>query len=89
MFDPEMPDWMRPVDQYQEAMDYEANAEYDRWEGWGDPDPNDGWNDPDDRTAEQRAADEKFIAEFNAQVLAEAEARHAMDALFGPVYVPF
>jgi len=39
----DMPDWMQPVDQYQEAMDHEFNAHYDRWEGWGDPDPNDGW----------------------------------------------
>jgi len=45
----DMPDWMQPVDQYQEAMDHEFNAHYDRWEGWGDPDPNDGWaNEPAD-----------------------------------------
>jgi hypothetical protein len=47
--DDDVPDWMRPVDQYQEAMDHEFNAHYDRYDGWGDPDHNDGWeNEPSD-----------------------------------------
>lgn len=48
----DVPDWMLPVDQYQEAMEHEANAQYDRYDGWGDPDLFAGWeNEPDDRTA--------------------------------------
>ena len=34
----DMPDWMRPVDTMQEHYDYEENARYDRFDGWGDPD---------------------------------------------------
>ena len=37
----EIPDWARPMTEAelrQEAMDYEFNAQFDRWDGWGDPD---------------------------------------------------
>lgn len=44
----DVPDWALPVDQYQEAMDYESNAEYDRWDGYGDPDPCDRSPELDD-----------------------------------------
>ena len=40
-YDNSMPDWMRPMspaEQEREAMDYEFNAQYDRYDGWGDPD---------------------------------------------------
>ncbi len=29
---------MSPAELEREAMDYEMNAEYDRYDGWGDPD---------------------------------------------------
>jgi hypothetical protein len=37
----EMLDWARPMtdsELYQEAMDYEFGARYDRWDGYGEPD---------------------------------------------------
>lgn len=36
---PPLPDWAYPVNQQQEQEEYEFNSRYDRWEGWGDPDP--------------------------------------------------
>lgn len=38
----DIPDWARPMtpaELEREAMDHEFNAQYDRWDGWGDPDP--------------------------------------------------
>jgi hypothetical protein len=38
---PDIPDWgryMSPAELEREAMDYELNAAYDRYDGWGDPD---------------------------------------------------
>ena len=43
-----MPDWMRPMspaEQEREAMEYELNAWFDRYEGWGDPDFQDEFED--------------------------------------------
>ena len=46
--EPEMPDWMRPMSPAElerEAMDYEFNAAYDRYDGFGDPDYGDEYDD--------------------------------------------
>jgi hypothetical protein len=68
----ELPDWAGPVDQAREAYDYEENARYDRFDGWGDPDNAEEWADQqeyDALTDEERRAEEAEVEAERARAL--------------------